>query len=168
MHVPVCRLISFHFLWAIHPFHPVLWQNFCFDVHLHKLVNNLGGHSVLLGNFCPILVSYFWRILKCSRLRLRIWRRAGDGDGESPPGLIEESSLAVLRWVKTLKRGNAVFRNGLVGKPKQFRFGFGRKFRTVWVWVSVFRFSPFSVFRPKQPVSAEIPYFGRFWMHISV
>ena len=60
----------------------------------------------------------------------------------------------------------------LVGKPKQFRFGFGRKFRPVSV--SVFRFSPFSVFRPKhyfrpkQPVSAEIPCFGWFWPHISV
>ena len=54
----------------------------------------------------------------------------------------------------------------LVGKPKQFRFGFGRKFRPVSVSVSVFRFSPFSVFWPKhyfwpkQPVSAKIPCFG--------
>jgi len=38
-----------------------------------------------------------------NRLRLRIWRRAGDGDGESPPGLIEESSLAVLRSLGSLE-----------------------------------------------------------------
>ena len=60
----------------------------------------------------------------------------------------------------------------VVVKPKLFRFGFGRKFRPVSV--SAFRFSPFSVFRPKHyfqpkhPVSAKIPYFGRFWTHISV
>ena len=74
-------------------------------------------------------------------------------------------SLSIL-W----KWGNGQYE--LVGKPKQFRFGFGRKFRPFSV--SVFRFSPFLVlrpkyyFRPKQPFSAEIPCFGWFWPHIYV
>ena len=57
----------------------------------------------------------------------------------------------------------------LVVKPKQFRFGFGRKF---WpVSVSVFRFSPFSVFWPKhyfwpkQAVSAKSANFGRTFQY---
>ena len=54
-----------------------------------------------------------------------------------------------------------------MGKPKQFRFGFGRKFRPKYVSVSVFWLSPFSVirpkhfFRPKQSISAERPCFGQ-------
>ena len=45
----------------------------------------------------------------------------------------------------------------LVGKPKQFRFSFGRKFRPVSV--SAFRFSPFSVFGRNSLFRAENPYF---------
>ena len=60
------------------------------------------------------------------------------------------------------------------GQTETVSVRFGRKFLPVSVSAPVFRFSPFSVFRlkhyfrPKQPVSPKIPYFGRFWQHISV